>query len=1195
MSDYILLNTSITNNQTSFLIDTQADISLIKEHVLLKPTNIDSRYRIQIQGITRDTVSSLGNISSKLYLNADTLINQQFQVVHSSFPIPADGILGKDFIKANRCTLDFNSMYLTVCNDNRYLNLPLIQETTTTHISIPPRCEVFRKMKCGNIIGDHVIDQQEIIPGVFTAQAIVSDSNPLVRILNTNSYAVSIPSSHAVTSTPLSNFHVLNKTDTNPVRTNEILKHLTPNFPNFAKDRLTDICSKYTDIFALENEPISTNNFYQQRITVNNNKPIYIKNYRIPHIMKKEINEQVTSMLQRDIIEPSTSAYNSPIILVPKKSSDKTQKWRFCVDYRQLNKHIIPDRFPLPRIDDILDSLGRAKFFSILDLFSGFHQVSLHPDSRDITSFSTEQGSYRFKTLPFGLNLAPNSFARMMSIAFSGLNPTTSFLYLDDIIVIGASEDHHLKNLTSVFDTLRKHNLKLNPNKCRFFRKEVTFLGHKCTDKGILPDNSKFSVINQYPRPTDKDAVKRFIAFCNYYRRFIKNFANIAYPLNVLTRKRTDFIWSDECEQAFKTLKNSLIKPPILQYPDFDKQFIVTVDAAKHGSGAILSQVTDNNDLPVAFASMAFTKGELNKSVIEKELTAIHWAIKFFKPYIYGTKFLVRSDHKPLQYLFAKKDPSSKLTRMRLDLLEYDFEIEYIPGKQNVGADALSRIDFKLLKILDNNTSILRVTTRSMNTNKHELPVKDPTERTSIIHAYEPINCSECYCWPQLTFVSNNKDNVLTINIFNKKRHLLTTRLVRLYGTHDEQTLQLILKAVAEMANDINRYNFTVYLSDDIFKMFNIEVFKQTANATLTKLSVAIIPPVRPISSTNEKLKLFKMFHNDPVHGGHCGVYRLYSKLKSQYKWHNMLKDVKDYVSKCKTCTLNKPAIKNREYLQLTPTPQQAFDITIIDTIGPFPISENGNRYALTAICDLTKYLIVIPIPNKEAITIAKAIFFNIIRYFGILKVIRTDLGTEYANNIMLELCKLLKIEHKTSTPYRHESLGTIERNHRTLNEYLRSYINNNHTDWDHYVLLFNYCYNMTPSTVLHGYTPFELVFGKRPTTPEFISSPITPIYNIDNFAKELKHRLQVAHSRVQEYLQKDKVLRKTFYDGKASPANLNINDKVLVRDEARHKLDPVYKGPLVITRIDGVNASIRDPVTRKTTTVHKNRLVLYK
>lgn len=182
--------------------------------------------------------------------------------------------------------------------------------------------------------------------------------------------------------------------------------------------------------------------------------------------------------------------------------------------------------------------------------------------------------------LPFGLNVAPNSFCRMMSLAFSGIPPEQAFLYMDDIIVIGTSEKNHLNNLTIVFKICRDHNLKLNPEKCEFFRTEVTFLGHKCTQNGLLPDETKTEVIQKFPRPMDKEAVKRFTAFANYYRRFIKNFAELASPLNKLTRKRVDFNWSSECENAFQTLRSWLIKPPILQYPDFTKEFIVTVDAS---------------------------------------------------------------------------------------------------------------------------------------------------------------------------------------------------------------------------------------------------------------------------------------------------------------------------------------------------------------------------------------------------------------------------------------------------------------------------------------------------------------------------------------------------------------------------------------------------------------------------------------
>ena len=200
---------------------------------------------------------------------------------------------------------------------------------------------------------------------------------------------------------------------------------------------------------------------------------------------------------------------------------------------------------------------------------SVFHQIELDENSRDITSFSTSNGSYRFTRLRFGLKIAPNSFQRMMTIAFSGLKLSQAFLYMDDLIVIGCSEKHMLNNFISVFDVCRKHNLKLHPEKCSFFMHEVTFLGHKCTDKGILPDDKKFDVILNYPVPHDSDSARRFIAFCNYYRRFIKNFADYSRHITRLNKKNVPFEWTDECQNAFEYLKSQLIKPTLLQYPDF--------------------------------------------------------------------------------------------------------------------------------------------------------------------------------------------------------------------------------------------------------------------------------------------------------------------------------------------------------------------------------------------------------------------------------------------------------------------------------------------------------------------------------------------------------------------------------------------------------------------------------------------------
>lgn len=284
---------------------------------------------------------------------------------------------------------------------------------------------------------------------------------------------------------------------------------------------------RFSHIFSLPGDRPTVNNFYEQKLHLKDEIPVYVKNYRASQSEKSEIDAQVGKLLENDLIEMSTSAYNSPLIIfiVPKKGASE-KKWRMCVDYRMLNRKLVPDKFPFPRIEEILDGLGRAKYFSVMDMQSGFHQIPIERHSRPATAFSsTDKGFYQWKVLPFGLCVAPSSFSRMMlmTIAFSGLTPEQAFIYMDDIIVIGFSERNHLNNLEAVFKICEKHNLKLNPDKCDFFKPEVTYLGHTCSDKGLLPDRSKISVIQNYPRPIDKDATKRFVAFANYYRRFIPN------------------------------------------------------------------------------------------------------------------------------------------------------------------------------------------------------------------------------------------------------------------------------------------------------------------------------------------------------------------------------------------------------------------------------------------------------------------------------------------------------------------------------------------------------------------------------------------------------------------------------------------------------------------------------------------------
>lgn len=248
-------------------------------------------------------------------------------------------------------------------------------------------------------------------------------------------------------------------------------------------------------------------------------------------------------------------------VTVPKKSEDNNKKWQLVIDFRKLNKCVWDDKFPLPNITDILDSLSGSIYFTQLDLFQGYFQAKLKPECRKYTAFTTPTGQYQMTRIPMGLETSPSAFSRLMTVAMSGLNYDKCFIYLDNIVCLGRNLDIHNKNLIDIFNRLRKVNLKLNPEKCYFLRKEILYLGHVVSANGISPDPEKIFFLKEYPAPNNSDQAKRLIAFANYYRKFIPNFAKICLPLNNLCRKNVTCQWDKDCQEAFNILKTSLINP----------------------------------------------------------------------------------------------------------------------------------------------------------------------------------------------------------------------------------------------------------------------------------------------------------------------------------------------------------------------------------------------------------------------------------------------------------------------------------------------------------------------------------------------------------------------------------------------------------------------------------------------------------
>lgn len=1206
-TNYITCSIPNSNKTKRFLVDTGAEVSIIKNsHDLYYLNNLEDK-TISMTGITSEKISTLGILHSKVNINNFSFA-VDFNLVSEDFPIITDGILGQDFLEEYKCILDFSSQTLT-------LNF-WTQTTTNLHlysniniISIPPRCEVYRNVLISNLSEDSVIFNNEIKPGVFIASSIVNKDNPIIKILNTNDFTVNIDNPK-FDFQPLSLFHIKSQTEfdktqeeekekikseSNSNRAFEVwnqISKINDHIPKNILEHLKNLILEFHDVFGLKDEKLTTNNFYKQKLKLTDETPVYIKNHRLPHSQKDEIKKQIDRMLKDNIIEPSISPYNSPIFLVPKKSltGNPTEKrWRLVVDFRQLNKKLVRDVYPIPRIDDAIDELGNNRYFSVLDLLQGFFQISLQDDSKDLTSFSTDSASYRFNRLPFGISVAPNSFCRMMSLAFAGLPPHTALLYMDDLIVIGSTVKKHLQNLRLIFEKARSKNLKLNPEKCIFFRPEVVYLGHKCTDHGVTVDESKVEAVKNYPVPKNGLETKRFVAFANYFRRFIKNFSLITKCLNKLTRKNAIFVWTDECQTAFEIIKKSLMSYPILQYPDFNKEMVIITDASKEGIGATLAQEHEGILKPISYFSKPFTTGESNKATIEQELLGIYFSILHFKPYIYGKRFKVLTDHKPLVYLFSLKDPSSRLTRIRVDLEEYDFYLEHLPGKQNFIADALSRIHSKdLIQINTENVKIAAITrsmTRNTQINNNEnSKTKEKITKPQFIYLNNELISSFKYAKLHTTL----EDNFYKVTLTYKKNKILLHKFPREEKEKTIDTYQLV-KTLYETMIKLRINDVIIYINSAIFKYIELKVLKACAVELLKDKCIIVMRAPEFLDDNNKINEILEKFHNDPLNGGHCGMKRTLNKIKNHYKFNKMASKVKKYINKCELCKKNKIFKHIREPMVITETPKMAFDVVQIDTCGPLPITSSGNRYIVTSQCELTKFVILSPIPDKSAISVANAIFNDVILKYNVMRTIKTDQGSEYLNEVIKELCKLLKIEHRTSTAFRHQTLGNIERNHRELNTFLRNYSDK---DWDKWSNIYSWCYNTTPS-IYHNYTPYELVFGHSHNLPEnFLSENVTPLYNHEDYAKLIKYQLQTISRRVKSLIEAEKIKRKLEYDRKTNPINLKIGDKIYLTNEARTKLDSFYKGPFEVIKIlDNNNVEISYGSSSKI--VHKNRLIV--
>ncbi|CAJ2662068.1 unnamed protein product [Trifolium pratense] len=412
-------------------------------------------------------------------------------------------------------------------------------------------------------------------------------------------------------------------------------------------------------------------------------QPISIPPYRMAPAELKELKEQLQDLLDKGFIRASTSPWGAPVLFVKKKDGSM----RLCVDYRQLNKVTIKNKYPLPRIDELFDQLQGAQCFSKIDLRSGYHQLKIKREDIPKTAFRTRYGHYEFLVMSFGLTNAPAAFMDLMNRIFKPFLDQFVIVFIDDILIYSKSKEEHEQHLRLVLQTLRENQLYAKFSKCEFWLDNVTFLGHVVSKNGISVDPSKVEAVQNWPRPTTVKEIRSFLGLAGYYRRFVKDFSKLAFPLTRLTQKKVEFQWTDACEESFQKLKQYLTSAPVLALPTSGGGYAVYCDASRVGLGCVLMQ----HGKVIAYASRQLKRHEQNYPTHDLEMAAVIFALKIWRHYLYGETLEIYTDHKSLQYIFKQRDLNLRQRRWMELLKDYDCTILYHPGKANVVADALSR------------------------------------------------------------------------------------------------------------------------------------------------------------------------------------------------------------------------------------------------------------------------------------------------------------------------------------------------------------------------------------------------------------------------------------------------------------------------------------------------------------------------
>lgn len=1016
-------------------------------------------------------------------------------------------------------------------------------------------------------------------------QSVSVVSNRIITVTVRN---MSTKDVHLKRGTPIAHLYPVDIVPQPTVVENKLSNTLTPAsfdfgnspLPEDAKQQLCEQLMEKHDVFSCHEWDVGRSKSTKHEIRLTDSTPFRERSRRLPPADLQDVRNHLMELQKCGIISESRSPYASPIVVVRKKSG----KVRMCVDYRTLNRRTIPDQYTVPRVEDALHSLVGSKWFSVLDLRSGYYQIPMEEADKEKTAFICPLGFYQFECMPQGISGAPATFQRVMEKTLGDMNFLEVLVYLDDLIVFGRTLEEHNQRLLKVLDRLREEGLKLSLDKCQFCRTSVTYVGHIVSQDGIATDPSKVEAVVNWPRPQTVTQLRSFLGFCGYYRRFVKGYSSLCRPLNQLLKgypqKRqgkeniqksaTDGYfrlsdpfgsrWDDSCEMAFRELKLRLTQAPVLAFADPELPYVLHVDASMDGLGGVLYQQHPEGLRPVAFISRSLSTSERNYPAHKLEFLALKWAVvDKLHDYLYGVTFEVRTDNNPLTYILTSAKLDATGHRWLAALSTYQFSLKYRRGLKNIDADFLSRRPHSSSGAEENweevSASGVRTLCQSVETQNQ---VRGVLESTVVYQQSVHLPKS---CCPEsgvlqaagkvVSFTQNEPNNSDSSELREAQGNDPCLSNVRLAVSQKQspESVQLDhvdLKALKKKWKSLEVDQGLLYR---VVGGKNNQRYRQLVLPTALRSTV--------LESLHDK-------------NGHLGFEKTYTLVRDRFFWPRMKAEVEAYCKNCDRCIMRK-TLPQRSAPMSHMHSSGPLDLVCIDFLTIEPDTRNVSN-VLVITDHFTRYAQAFPCKDQKALTVARTLWEKYFVHYGLPNRIHSDQGRDFESRLIKEMLAMLGVKKSRTTPYHPQGDPQPERFNRTLLNMLGTLNAHQKSRWSQHIAQLVHSYNSTQNDAT-GYTPYFLMFGREPKLPVDVclgvrsdeDSPISYGKYVERMRQQLKDAYELATAESARANKKNKLR----YDKRMHLQSLSPGDRVLIQNlglKGKHKLaDRWHSVPYVV------------------------------